>query len=88
MIPFQHPLVNNNTSHEQAANILKVVWTAQNTIKEHLWQDQIDEDNRECVDCQVAFCSNIPEFLGCQQDQTSRFSSVILKFFSWTLHMY
>ena len=46
------PLVDNNTSHAQAANIFKAVWTAQNTIKKHLWQDQI-EDNTEHLNLQA-----------------------------------
>ena len=51
--PMRIPLMNNNTSYVQAANILKLVWTAQNTIDKQLWQDQIDEDNREIADCQA-----------------------------------
>ena len=41
--PMRVPLVNNNTSHVQVANILKVVWRTQNTIEKQLWQDQIDK---------------------------------------------
>ena len=51
--PMRIPLVNNNTSHIQAANILKLVWTAQNTIDKQLWQDQIDKDDREIVNHQA-----------------------------------
>ena len=51
--PMRVSLLNNNTSHTQAANILKAVWTAQNTIKKYIWQDQIDEVNTECLNLQV-----------------------------------
>ena len=44
------PLINDNTLHEQAANILEEVWNTENTIPKQIWQGQIDEDNGQWME--------------------------------------
>jgi hypothetical protein len=41
------PLVNDTTSHEQAAVLLTNLWTASNQAEKVLWQAQIDADELE-----------------------------------------
>ncbi|KIM78776.1 hypothetical protein PILCRDRAFT_10994 [Piloderma croceum F 1598] len=45
------PLVNDNTTHDQAAVILTNIWTASNTAEQLLWQLQVsaDEDAAEAL---------------------------------------
>ena len=38
------PLVNDNTTEEQAIQLLKDVWTAGNEVDKGIWQTQVDED--------------------------------------------
>ena len=47
------PLINDNTSHEQAADILEEVWNAKNTIQKQIWQEQIDKNNGQQMELQV-----------------------------------
>ena len=41
------PLINDTTTHEQAAILLTNLWTATNTAEKLLWQAQIDADDLE-----------------------------------------
>ena len=41
---FRGPLVNDNTTEEQAIQLLKDVWTAGNEVDRGIWQTQVDED--------------------------------------------
>ena len=41
------PLVNADTSHQQAAEILTNIWTAQNVLDCQQWQEQLDQDIQE-----------------------------------------
>jgi hypothetical protein len=41
------PFVSDQTTHEQAANILATVWAAQNVVEKQQWQEQLDQDEAD-----------------------------------------
>src|ERR1700691_2845477 len=41
------PLINNTTTHDQAAAILTNIWKVGNTAKKVIWQAQIEVDKEE-----------------------------------------
>ena len=64
------PLVNNNTTHEQAATLLTNFWTSSNTAEKLLCQIQVDADEAEAEAAQQLQAEE--EALGAAEAQKER----------------